>query len=87
MGPEKVDRRVRARIGDSVWDLAAARAGGWWVRAGGLWTRSSGTHSYLRASTGSSWAARVAGTVPKTMPTAAAAARAMKTESQEKGRL
>lgn len=44
-------------------------------------------YSYLRDSTGSSCAARVAGTVPKITPTSVAAANAMMTESQLTGNL
>lgn len=43
-------------------------------------------YSYLRASTGSIWAARVAGTVPKMTPTAMAEERAMTTDQGEMGR-
>ena len=42
-------------------------------------------YSYLRASTGSNCAARVAGTVPKTTPTMVAAASAITTESHGVG--
>jgi len=77
-GDEAVDQG-EARPGE---ELSSAQAPADLARVG---RSGAGNHSYLSASTGSSWAARVAGTVPKITPTRVAEARAMTTDQGEMG--